>query len=441
MRKEEQNNVHNVAAVILDLKNLEILSMLGNVDFFDKKNDGAVNMATSYRQSGSTLKPFLYALSLESGNSVLDFLKDKKQIFKNGYFPRNFDIFEENGWVRPREALANSYNISAVYLLDKIGVLNFYNFLEDLNLKLRQSVDELGYSMILGSTETSLLNLSQAYAVFPNRGALVDFKFFSRVLGEKGQILFKNDSGDFVGQSVNDKARKASFKSKKQVMSLDSAEWIMHVLSDNSARWKNFSRGNVLELPFVSGAKTGTSQEFRDNWVVGFSPKYVVGVWAGNTNGSPLFAVSGLAGAGPVWRKIMLSLHKDFDQKRFDYLGKRKPCEILRKRGKSEKYLEFLLPDELLVVSQQEGAINKKIEINNQVNFEIFYPKNGDVFFKGSDLLIQVRGEFDKNDIQYFLNDKKLENLILKNLKIGQYELKVLLNNIVVAEVYFTVEI
>jgi Membrane carboxypeptidase/penicillin-binding protein PbpC len=99
---------------------------------------------------------------------------------------------------------------------------------------------------------------------------------------------------------------------------------VTDALSDAEIRWKNFSRGNPLELDFAAAAKTGTSQEFRDNWVVGFSPQFLVGVWAGNANGAPLFAVSGVAGAGPIWNKIMRLLHQNFPPQKFEFSGKRK---------------------------------------------------------------------------------------------------------------------
>ncbi len=125
-----EKNISDCAIIVLDKEN-KIRVMLGSPDYFDKEIDGAVNMATALRQTGSVLKPFLYAFAVDLGMSPLSELHDEKQIFPSGYFPRNFDISEENGLVRFREALANSYNIAAVDLLNRVGVQKFYNFLQN----------------------------------------------------------------------------------------------------------------------------------------------------------------------------------------------------------------------------------------------------------------------------------------------------------------------
>jgi membrane carboxypeptidase/penicillin-binding protein PbpC len=237
--------------------------------------------------------------------------------------------------VRFREALANSYNIAAVDLLNQIGVEKFYNFLQDqLELNFAESANELGLSLVLGSGSTSLLNLTRAFSVFTHQGNSREIQFLEKVLDENNEILWRNPlSRDAINR----------------VFKTNSAEWAQHVLSDNQARWKNFSRGNSLELDFPSGAKTGTSQEFKDNWVVGFSRDFTVGVWVGNADGSAMFASSGMQGAGPIWQKIMQLVNQN-PAKNFEYSGNRREKMVCRRPHEKkcqEKVTAFILEDEV----------------------------------------------------------------------------------------------
>ena len=207
-------------------------------------------------------------------------------------------------------------------------------------------------------------------------------------------------------------------------------------LSDAEIRWKNFSRGNPLELDFAAAAKTGTSQEFRDNWVIGFSPRFLVGVWAGNTNGASLFAVSGVAGAGPVWNKIMRLLHQNLPPQNFEFSGDRKKIEICRRPQKNEnlkncaeKIFEFLTPAEI-----EKLKIQKKIP----ENFEIFYPAAGDIFHENSQILIKTR-RAPAAKISYFLDGKKIENPIEKIAR-GSHEIWAESENLRTEKILFFVQ-
>lgn len=428
----KNKNISNSAVVILDAEN-KIRVMLGSPDFFNKEIDGAVNLATSPRQTGSVLKPFLYTLAVNQGMSPLTELRDEKQIFPSGYFPRNFNIREENGSVRFREALANSYNIAAVRLLNQIGAGKFYNFCQNsLHLVLTESAKDLGLSLILGSGSSSLLNLTRAYSVFPHHGELREIQFVTKVLDERGENIMKKNPPNHLSKK----------EERKTVFSRDSAEWGQHVLSDNQARWKNFSRGNSLELEFASGAKTGTSQEFKDNWVLGFSRNFTVGVWVGNADGSAMHASSGMQGAGPIWQRVMQMLPQN-PAKKFQYSGNRKEKIVCRRpfeKNCTEKVTAFVLdkpPRPLIRGNIQNsrdfdyvGAENLQPDEEQVLpashspeageQLKIVYPRDGDVFMENSDLLIQVRGEnFAK--ISYFLDGEKLENSIIKNLSSGAH--------------------
>ncbi|NJP03690.1 hypothetical protein HC823_00135 [Candidatus Gracilibacteria bacterium] len=286
MRKK---TFQNASVVVLNSLG-EIEVMLGSVDFFDDQIDGNVNLSTAYREMGSTLKPFLFALALESGFSPADELKDERQSFASelgSYSPRNYDPHKEYGQVRFREALAGSYNISAVALLDKMGVESFYGFLQAIGFRIEKTPAETGLALVLGSGESRLIDLVRAFQIFPQKGQLLPIRFFTSVEDAHENVLF---------------GAKTFYPSSKAVVSVSTAEWIIHALSDKTARWSNFPQGNALELEFDAMAKTGTSQDFRDNYVVGASSQYTVGVWAGNADGTPMRASSGLSGAGPIWQ-------------------------------------------------------------------------------------------------------------------------------------------
>lgn len=404
LEQQSAKKISSGSIIVLDQQN-NIVSMVGSPDFFDANRDGAVNMTTAYRQTGSVLKPFLFALALKNGWSPLQGLNDTKQIFSSGYFPRNFNITEENGLVRFREALANSYNIAAVDLLEKVGLKAFYTFCQqELALDMSASAEDLGLSFILGSGETSLLNLTRAYSVFTSQGNLKPVNGIIKVANEAGEIIWKPPTPVV-----------------KKILPLEVAEWTLHVLADDSARWKNFSQGNYLELDFAHGAKTGTSQSFRDNWVIGFSPLYTVGVWAGNPNGSPMHAVSGIQGAGPIWQKTMQKLHPTTAPKKFTYQGSRQETTVCRRPNENicaEKVTAFVTNKELKNNPKYSNTLTQK-------NLHIIYPQDGSIFLESSDLLIQARGG-DSSTWKYIINGNSQTTPIIKNLSVGNHTIQVI---------------
>lgn len=390
--------ITNAAVVVLDGNN-QVRVLLGSPDFFDPHIDGMVNMATARRLSGSVLKPFLYALALEEGWSPLAGVRDLRTVFADGYLPRNFKIEEENGVVRFREALANSYNIAAVDLLQQVGLETFYQFLATLGISLEQDAAHYGLSIILGSAETSLLSLTQAYATFTHQGQWQAAQSVLRVEDQDGRLLYTPPAA-----------------SARQVLSPATAEWGQHVLSDTSARWKNFARGNALELPFAAGAKTGTSQDFRDNWVLGFSPHYTVGVWVGNADGTPMQASSGLQGAGPVWQGIMQSLHADQGTTDFTYQSDRQVQTVCRRPGEvacSEQVVAFVRPEALKSEPRRSAPA---------AALEIYYPGDGDVFLAGSEVLLQWRGA-ERSALEFWLDDQFVDGPIMTDLAVGSHRL------------------
>jgi membrane carboxypeptidase/penicillin-binding protein PbpC len=276
-------NVTSAAVVVLDAKNGDVLTMAGSADYFDDAHDGAVNVALSSRQPGSALKPFTYALGLSSGMTAATTVADTEARFLtqegNPYTPRNYD-FMYHGLVRLREALANSYNIAAVKVLEKVGVPSLLSFLQSTGITtLTDSPEHYGLALTLGDSEVKLLELSQAYGIFARLGRTLHIRTL-----------------------LNDPVSAGTALLDPRVAWL-----ISDILSDNDARTEQFGQTSALHFDFPVAAKTGTTRNSRDNWTIGFTPTRIVGVWVGNADNTPMKGTSGVTGAGPIFHDVMLA--------------------------------------------------------------------------------------------------------------------------------------
>ena len=271
-------NVGDGALVVIDNDSGDVLAYVGNAGRSDV--DGVVAL----RQAGSTLKPFLYELALEkktlTAASILDDTPIDISTTSGLYIPQNYDR-EFKGYVSVRTSLASSLNVPAVRTLVMLGMDSFYNRLTATGISsLTESADFYGYSLALGSADVSLLELTNAYRVLANDG--------------------KKSAVHFVAHAKED---------KQPVMDANATFIIQDILSDKAARSVTFGLSNDLATPYWTAVKTGTSKDMRDNWCIGFSEKYTVGVWVGNFDGQPMWDVSGVTGAAPVWRDVMDFLH------------------------------------------------------------------------------------------------------------------------------------
>lgn len=293
VEKLKEKNVTSAAVVVLDAVTGEILTMVGSADYFDIQNDGAVNVALSPRQPGSALKPFTYALAFSQGMTAASTISDiETQFFTaegNPYVPRNYD-FGYHGLVTLREALANSYNIAAVKIAEKVGVGRLLEFLKLAGLTtLSESPEHYGLALTLGDSEVKLLDLTAAYGVFARAGTtLQPLAMFGQTKASDAQILDPK-----IAWLVTD------------------------ILSDADARLAEFGRGGPLNFAYSVAAKTGTTRNSRDNWTVGFTPDRIVGVWVGNADNAPMRGTSGITGAGPIFHDVMEEAMKYIDKKSF----------------------------------------------------------------------------------------------------------------------------
>ncbi len=296
----EKHDVSNAALLAVNPSNSQVLAWVGSANFFNTDIDGQVDLVTSLRQPGSALKPLLYLLAFEKGYTPASILPDIPQNFQTStgpYSPKNYDL-SYHGPVRIRRALANSFNIPAVYLLDQIGIADFIFFLQSLGFEsLNKSPDYYGLSVTLGGGEVRLYEMVRAYNTIANQGHYSDLQPLLEVKDSSAQILYKYNRPPHRN-ILGPKAEQHTYL-------------LTDILSDSDARIESFGEGNVLELSFPAAVKTGTTRNFRDNWTVGFSPHLVTGVWVGNADASPMKNISGIDGAGPIWHDFMEQAHQN----------------------------------------------------------------------------------------------------------------------------------
>ena len=272
--------VQHAAAVVLDNTTGDVLAWVGSPDF--NAASGQVDMVVSHRQPGSALKPFVYALAFDHGvtaATVLDDISHSWQTPSGPYRPRNYDR-REHGPVRAREALASSYNIPVVQLADQLGVPAVLHTLRDAGFaSLTRSAEHYGLGLALGDGDVSLIELANAYRALRNGG---------------------------VWHPIRVDANAAAVDSSVRVVSQGAATLVLDVLSDPVARLPGFGETTPFDFAFPVAAKTGTSRHFTDNWAVAVAGNFTVAVWVGNFDGHPMAAVSGITGAGPLLRRVVL---------------------------------------------------------------------------------------------------------------------------------------
>lgn len=344
IERVESLHITNGAAMVMDPKTGEILAMVGSKNFNAKDYDGQVNVCLSLRQPGSAIKPITYVAALKKGYTPATMIVDAVTHFPGGagpdYVPRNYDG-KTRGPVQLRYSLANSLNINSVKLLALTGVKNMLKTAYDMGLTTleptQENINRLGLSVTLGGGEVRLIELIAAYSAFANSGQSVEPVAILEVKDQKGKTLEKH------------KQIKG-----KQVLSAEEAFLISDILADNQAREITFGLNSLLN---ISGrpvaAKTGTTDDMRDNWAIGWTPSKIVSVWVGNNDNTPMKRVaSGISGASPIWRQIML--------------------EILRK----EPIEEFVQPG---------GIVSKDVDVISGYPSHDGWPLRKEFFIKGTE--------------------------------------------------------
>lgn len=418
-------HVTNAAALLLDNRNGEVLAYVGSADYFDNEHDGQYDGVRALRQPGSALKPFLYLLAMEEGFHPATLISDIPTHYRMPgglYSPKNYsETF--HGPVRLREALANSLNVPAVRTLAKIGTEKFLKRLKEYQFdSLNEDAEYYGVGLALGGGEVSLYELTRAYLCLARMG---DFQ----PVREMTEI---ND----ISQPPFSAAKTISLPMYNYL--------VTDIMSDPFARSSEFGFYSILNLPFPCAAKTGTSFRFCDNWTVGFTRDYTLGVWVGNFDHTSMMKVSGISGAGPIFANIMYSLYqnKAWPEKYDPPEGmvKRVICPLSGKRpgkycpSRLEEFIPLrdlpeyetdectmhladgnksktVVPAEFRVWADRLGIETASHPVDQAV-VEIVHPKNKAVYYRFANLKpefqsirLQAESYPDSAALHWFLND------------------------------------
>ncbi len=321
-------NVTNGAILVTRPSTGEILTMVGSADYFASPS-GAFNVTAALRQPGSSIKPIMYSLALQKGYTAASILDDSPVVFRSAgappYRPVNYDG-RFHGKVPLRYALANSFNIPAVKVLNTIGVTNFLNYAQKMGISTwTDDPSHYGLSLTLGGGEVTMLDMATAYGVLANRGYKIPLTYYLKIDGN------------------NDLALREFHPFKIREIDEGITYILSDILSDNFARQWEFGTNSGLEIPgYKVAVKTGTTDNKKDNWTIGYTPDFLVVVWVGNNDNTPMnqALASGITGAAPIWNRMMTYLLKNYGGGNHWYP---QPDDVVQKKcyyGREEYFLK-----------------------------------------------------------------------------------------------------
>ncbi len=393
----------NAALVALNPQNGQILAMVGSKDYFNKEIDGNVNVATRFRQPGSSFKPYVYAQALEMGYTRKTVVFDVETNFstsdkpEDDYIPQNYSG-NFNGPIQLEDALATSLNIPAVKFLYLVGPKKAVEFAKNMGIEGLNQPDRYGLSLVLGGGEVKLLDHTSAFGVFANQGKKQ----------EKSSILRIEDS-------TGNKIREFKQEEGSQVIKKETALEITSILSDNKLRAPLFGPSSYLNIPgHQIAAKTGTTNEWRDGWLIGATPSLSVGVWVGNNDNAPMAkGADGSYVAGPIWNAFMKRALENRQTEEFE-----KPAEF-EKTGKDILDGDFKVKKEFKVCEYEKDKyclansscpdrLVEKKDFYNAKNILYYIDKNNPLGDRPSD---------PRNDPQYKNWQKGVERWVEKEEK------------------------
>jgi 1A family penicillin-binding protein len=296
IRELRRLRIGNGAALITNPQTGEILSMVGSKDYFDFAEDGQVNVTLAWRQPGSSIKPVNYAVALSNGFTPATIIDDSPITYQvpgqPPYSPRNYDS-KFHGPVTLRTALASSYNVPAVKTLSTFGVTKMIELGQKLGITTWNDPSRFGLSLTLGGGEVKMIDMAVAYGVLANQGLRVDLHPILKVTNPGGKVM---EEFSCAAPPCN----------PQPALNPLVAYQLTDILSDNAARSPAFGSRSVLYIPDPKVAvKTGTTQNLRDNWTIGYTKNRLVAVWVGNNDNTPMsYVASGITGASPIWRAI-----------------------------------------------------------------------------------------------------------------------------------------
>lgn len=315
----ERYDISNGAALILKPNTGEILAMIGSRDYFDTAHDGQVNVTLAQRQPGSSIKPIMYATAFQNkvlnpGSILLDVPTCFEVPGQKPYCPKNYDG-SFKGPVTIRKSLGNSLNIPAVKALSAIGLVPFIEQARAMGITSWVDPSNYGLSLTLGGGEIRMIDLAQAFGVLANQGVKVPLTPILKIEDYRGNLIDETN----IDQRKEDLQYLTEFDDTginglERVMDRGPAYLASHIMQDNTARVEAFGpRSQLVIEGQVVSAKTGTTNNIKDNWTVGFTPEFLVITWVGNNDGRPMnpYLVSGITGAAPIFNDIMSYVLRD----------------------------------------------------------------------------------------------------------------------------------
>ena len=326
-----QYGANNGALLSIENKTGEVLAMVGSADWFDDENNGKYNSVFANRQPGSSFKPIVYITAFMNSYTPATVLHDKLTEFEEGYEPTNFDD-KFRGDVLSRRALASSINVPTVELGQKVGIDKVLETARNLGITtLDKEAKFYGPNLALGGGEVQLFELTNVFATFARGGSLVPIIGIKKIIDKNDDLIFK------------------SLIYSKRVVDRQSSFLITNILSDDGARSEVFGREGILKTSRPTAVKTGTTDEFKDSWTIGYSPSLTTGVWLGNTQSNSMDYIAGAIGAAPIWNEFMefaliMSPIEEFEIP--DGVVTVKICKndgLLAKKDAKNSYLEYFV--------------------------------------------------------------------------------------------------
>ncbi|MCK5122541.1 MAG: transglycosylase domain-containing protein [Candidatus Pacebacteria bacterium] len=401
-----KKDVSNGAIVVIKLPENELLSIIGSPDSTISSYGYQINMAKETRPIGSTVKPFIYLKGFENDLRPYTLVEDKeyKYTIESGFafYPKNYD-YEYRGEVNLHYALTNSLNVPTVKVLEYAGIDNFNKFLlDDLEFSPIQDIENYQLSIALGGLEMDLLALSYYFTIFPNEGNLLPLKIYNNEKDSESSEDSESESNFTYQTSTN-------FSQNKKIADQKYIQLINKVLSDRKTGIEQFGmKSNLNLLQDNYAVKTGTSREFCDSWTIGYTPDFLVGVWIGNSDNTPMNGISGQSGAGAIWNEAMnLLINSEYNKKTpFNF-------NLIQEFYKDNNIGYGLVDDDY--------EKNKNILENNNL---ILNPHNGDIFLLEEITQIPLRA---REEVEWYVDGQFLgvgKEIIFDVESFGDYEIR-----------------
>jgi penicillin-binding protein 1C len=396
----EAHRFQNAALVVVDNQTAAVVALVGNLDYFDSNHGGQINLATSPRQPGSALKPFIYAAAIDTGIiTAATPLDDQPKAYLTkkgtGFIPNNYDGLYR-GIILAREALASSYNLPAVEVLDRVGIPAAMSYLHQFGFSSLTKTDEYDLALTLGGSEVSLMELTAAYAALANHGWWQPVYLIDKITSPNGNIIYSHPDPKPVA-----------------AVTTKTASIITDILSDPKARYPTFGSRSPLSTSFNAAVKTGTTTDWHDNWTVGYTPEYTVGAWIGNADRSPMHNISGVTGAAPMWQALINQLCREFGCSSFTLdpeLVEQNVCAqdgTLAGAACDKIYREWFIPG----FEPEVSAASQDMTLAMP---EIIFPKPGATFasnpFHRSGILFTTSRSNQVQSITWYLNGQTVAN-------------------------------